>query len=257
MTLCWIVILCAALLGLLAARRGLPAQARPGALVVAMLLGPGVFPVAGWMEDGLARLGGATPTPASIATLAGLIEESGKFAAALVVGVAFHGLRGPGARAAVAYGSLVGLGMAALESATYHHKWLAEGWTFLPHQIPRLYAHMVLGGIAAWGARRGGRLSATRAFRATVALATAAALHAALDWTALAPDLLLRVPGAPNSVQVALVLAATGLYGLLFARGAEREAKGGARRSPTCPRVSECVSLDAPRMESCPRDRSL
>jgi RsiW-degrading membrane proteinase PrsW (M82 family) len=218
-----------------------------------MLLGAGTFPIAGWMEDTLARLGGATPSPASIATLAGLIEESGKFAAALARGVVFHGLRGPSARAAVVYGSLAGLGMAALEAATYHHQWLAEGWSFLPHQIPRLYAHMILGGLAAWGARRGGRLSVTRALRAMVALATAAALHAALDWTSLAPDLLRQVPGAPNSVQVALVLVATGLYGFLLSRGAGREAAG-VRQSHPRSAVPGHRFPDAPRLTSCPRD---
>lgn len=256
MTLCWIVVLCAALLAFVVARRGLPGEVHPWALVVAMLLGAGSFPIAGWLEDVIARLGDAAPTSASIATLAGLIEESGKYAAAFVVGFAFHGLRGPGARAAVVYGSLAGLGMAALEAATYHHRWLAQGWAFLPHQMPRLYAHMILGGIASWGARRGGRLSATRAFRAAAAVGAAAALHAALDWTTLAPELLRRVPGAPNSVQVALVLAATGIYGLLLTGGSGREAQD-ARRSIGRPSSPERRRPDAPPVPSRPRDRAL
>ncbi len=198
------------------------------ALLLAAALGALLMPVCGEIEDRAIYAGSSTPSSLWIAANAAFFEGMARMAvagaAALLLRRTFNDPMD-----GLTYGSMAGLGMALHESAMYLRAG-APG----AGEIARLYAHLVLGGIAGFpfGMLRMRMAGAGRAL--LLCGAGASLLHAAIDAASLHAVARPQFAGAATLVVCGAVLAATGLYGFLTIRAAEwskaRFAPGSGKR---------------------------
>jgi RsiW-degrading membrane proteinase PrsW (M82 family) len=166
----------------------------------------------------LARL--TTAGPLTLAAVAASTEECLKLLVVVAVAVAAR-REFDDPMDGVVYGSMAGLGMALEESVFYVGLSPAKQALLPAAELVRLWAHVVLGGIAGfplgfWRLRPGAAAGA-----ATLSLAFAVALH--FGWDAL----VLSVPAgtAPGSAWtlagIALMLFSVGVYGRLVVLASE------------------------------------
>jgi RsiW-degrading membrane proteinase PrsW (M82 family) len=214
-------LLCAALGVSVILRHDLHDREPPLAVALCILTGFLVTPFLGRLEDGILYSLSATPSIASIALVAGIVEESAR--TLLVTGFSLVDRRRfNDPMDGIVYGSLLGIGMAAFETFLYTGDGFPLDGEILAREAVRLYGHAVLGGIAGYpaGILRMGTRAAPLALSAWPL--AAAALHFLLDLGALAHA---TTPGralAGTAVVLGAVLAATLLHGGLAVVASER-----------------------------------
>ena len=185
------------------------------ALLAAALLGALLMPVCGAAEDFVIYRGTATPSSLWIAANAAFWEGMARMAvtaaaATLLPRIFNDPMDG------VTYGSMAGLGMAVYESGLYLRAGAPGGGEFA-----RLYAHLVLGGIAGFpfGMLRMRMPGAGRSL--LLCGIGAALLHWAIDAASLHAVARPEFLTGATVVVCAAVLVATGVYGGLTAHAAE------------------------------------
>lgn len=185
------------------------------ALLAAAALGALLMPACGAVEDFVIYRGTATPSSLWIAANAAFWEGLARMAATAAVAVLLPRIFND-PMDGVTYGSMAGLGMAVYESGMYLGAGAPGGAEFA-----RLYAHLVLGGIAGFpfGMIRTRMPGAGRAL--LYCGVGAALLHWAIDAASLRsvarPEFLTEA----TLIVCAAVLAATGVYGGLAVRASE------------------------------------
>ena len=203
---------CAVGAGVLVWRRDLYDREPWWALLGAAALGALLMPACGWIEDRAIFAGTSTPSSLWIALNAAFFEGLARMAVTGAVAVLLPRVFND-PMDGVTYGSVAGLGMALHESSFY-----LEAGAPGAGEVARLYAHLVLGGIAGFpfGMIRMGRPGGGRA----LALCGTGAflLHAAIDAASLHAVARPEFTGGATLVVCGAVLAATGLYGFLATR---------------------------------------
>jgi len=200
--------------------------------LLALAGGVGVLlaPVCGWVEDGLIYGASSTPSAAGIAAAAATVEETLRLAAVAAIAIfARERFRDP--LNGVTYGSAVGLGMSAWETALR----LADGPldALGAAEFVRMFGHAVLGGIAGFPLGMFAMGRPRRWLALGLCTGTAIALHFVVDWAGL------RIPVAPAFERTGIaIVAATVLFGALLYGGLTGVAAEWSRRrfAPCDPR---------------------
>jgi RsiW-degrading membrane proteinase PrsW (M82 family) len=172
-----------------------------------------------------------TAGPLTLAAVAASTEECLKLLVVVAVAVAAR-REFDDPMDGVVYGSMAGLGM-ALEESVFYVGLSPAKQTLLPvAELVRLWAHVVLGGIAGFPLGFWRRRPGAAAGAATLALAVAVALH--FGWDALVLSIPAgAAPGATRTLAgITLMLSSGGLYGRLVVLASERSRLEFAPLSP-------------------------
>jgi RsiW-degrading membrane proteinase PrsW (M82 family) len=155
---------------------------------------------------------------AAEAAVAAILEETTRLAAVVAIAFAFP-RKFDDPMDGIIYGSIVGLGMAAEESLHFLQARSAADLLLFPLELVRLLGHLVMGGIAGFGAGIG-RMGTSGWRRALViSFSTAVALHFSWDWVALAAADRTMISTELTLLAAAIMLVGIGIYGALVVLG--------------------------------------
>ena len=173
----------------------------------------------GFIEEATLRLIVERPTPAAMAFVASTHEEGVRLVLVLAIALLIPGqFNDP--MDGIIYGSLVGLGMAIIESVDYLNR-ARPPETLPPTEVIRLLGHLIMGGITGFAAGMF-RMRMPRWFPALVGcVAFSTMLHFLWDVIALESRRLPVVPGWMRAAGVVLMLGGMAFFGFLVVLASE------------------------------------
>jgi RsiW-degrading membrane proteinase PrsW (M82 family) len=188
----------------------------------------------GAAEDRVIRLvGRGQPSAADIAMVAAVLEELARLAIVIAVALLLpRHFNDP--MDGLIYGSTAGIGMALEETTVYLAREAgAPLAATLPVELVRLFAHIVMGGIAGFGVGLLERHAPDRPWMplALGCLAAAVAIHFGWDYLALTSAMHGDAPWIVAAI-IALLLATMAIYGALVVAGS-RSSRERFARPPT------------------------